>query len=272
MRALDGIVARHEALRTTFAQVDGIPEQRIAPAEASRFALVEHDLGGEADAEAELDRLMAEEAGAPFDLERGPLIRGRLIRLAADDHVLLVTMHHIVTDGWSMGVLFGEICALYAAHREGRAPDLAPLPVQYADYAAWQRRWVEGDVLREQSDYWRRTLGGAPELLELPIDHPRPARMDHAGARAPVALDEELTAGLKALSRRHGTTLFMTLLAGWAAVLSRLSGQDDVVIGTPDGGARTPGDRGADRLLRQHAGPARERAGDAHRGGAAGRR
>ncbi|HEU4882586.1 MAG TPA: condensation domain-containing protein, partial [Longimicrobium sp.] len=236
VRALDGVVARHEALRTTFAQVDGVPRQRIAPAAASRFHLVEHDLAGRADAEAELDRLVANEAHAPFDLERGPLVRGRLVRLAADDHVLLLAMHHLVTDGWSFGVLFDELAELYAADREGREAHLPQLPVQYADYAAWQRRWVEGDVLRRQGDYWTRTLAGAPELLELPTDRPRPAQVDHAGALLGVELDEALTAGLKALARRHGTTLYMTLVAAWAVVLSRLSAQDDVVIGTPTAG------------------------------------
>ncbi|HET7461133.1 MAG TPA: amino acid adenylation domain-containing protein [Longimicrobium sp.] len=231
--ALDGVVARHEVLRTVFAQVDGVPEQRIAPAEGARFHLAEHDLGGRADAEAELERLTADELHAPFDLERGPLIRGRLIRMAADDHVLLLTMHHIVGDAWSSGVLFGEFTELYAAHVQGREPTLAPLPVQYADYAVWQRRWVDGEVLKAQADYWTRTLAGAPELLELPTDHPRPARTDYSGARLEVELDEALTAGLKALSRRHGTTLFMTLLAGWVVVLGRLAGQDDVVIGMP---------------------------------------
>ncbi|HET7232709.1 MAG TPA: non-ribosomal peptide synthase/polyketide synthase [Longimicrobium sp.] len=232
-RALDGIVARHEALRTTFTEVDGAPEQRIAPAEAG-FHLVEHDLSGRPGEE--LERLMAEEARAPFDLRRGPLIRGRLVRLADDDHVLLLTMHHIVSDGWSMGVLYHELSALYAAHREGREARLAELPVQYADYAAWQRRWMEGDVLREQAEYWARTLAGTPRLLELPTDRPRPAEADHAGASFPLELDAELTAGLKALSRRHGATLHMALLAGLAAVLGRLSGQDEVVIGTPTAG------------------------------------
>ncbi|HEX9937102.1 MAG TPA: condensation domain-containing protein, partial [Longimicrobium sp.] len=236
VRALDGVVARHEALRTTFAQVDGVPEQRIAPAAASGFHLVEHDLGGRADAEEELGRLIAGEAHAPFDLGRGPLVRGRLVRLAVDDHVLVLAMHHLVSDGWSTGVLFDELTALYAAHREGRAAHLPELPVQYADFAVWQRRWVEGDVLREQADYWTRTLSGAPELLELPTDRPRPAQVDHAGALLGVELDAALTAGLKALARRHGTTLYMTLVAGWAVVLSRLSGQDDVVIGTPTAG------------------------------------
>src|SRR4051794_26223506 len=197
-RALDGIVARHEVLRTTFAEVDGVPEQRIAPAAASGFHLVEHDLSGQADAEAELARLGFQEARARFDLERGPLVRGRLIRLDADDHVLLVTMHHIASDGWSTGVLFGELSALYAAHAHGAEANLPELPAQYADFAVWQRRWVEGDVLRQQADYWTRTLGGAPELLELPTDRPRPAEIDHTGASVDLALDPALTAGLKA--------------------------------------------------------------------------
>ncbi|HEX7240169.1 MAG TPA: condensation domain-containing protein, partial [Longimicrobiaceae bacterium] len=232
-RALDRIVARHEALRTTFRTLDGEPAQRIAPAEESRFHLVDHDLAGHPGAEAELRRLAAGEAGAPFGLERGPLIRGRLVRLAADDHVLLVTLHHIVSDGWSMGVLTQELSTLYAAFRAGDADPLPPLPIQYADYAAWQRRWVDGEVLRRQADYWRDTLAGAPDLLELPTDHPRPARQDFAGALARLQLEEELAGALKALSRRRGTTLFVTLLAGWAATLGRLSGQTDVVVGAP---------------------------------------
>ncbi|HYH80099.1 MAG TPA: amino acid adenylation domain-containing protein, partial [Longimicrobium sp.] len=232
-RALDRILARHEALRTTFHEVDGTPEQRIAPAEACAFQLVEHDLSGSADRQAELRRLMEAEAAAPFDLARGPLVRGRLVRMAEDDHVLLLTLHHIVSDGWSMGVLTGELDALYGAFRRGEADPLPPLPVQYADYAAWQRRWVSGEVLRAQADYWTRTLAGAPAVLALPADRPRPAEQDHAGAAVGVEFDAALTAGLKALGRRHGTTPFMTLLAAWAAVLGRLSGQDDVVVGTP---------------------------------------
>ena len=230
-RALERIVARHEVLRTTFALADGEPVQRIAPVEESRFLLAERDLSGEP--EEEVRRLVAEEAGRPFDLERGPLVRGLLVRLGEDDHVLQLTMHHIVSDGWSMGVLTGELSALYAAFHRGEPDPLPPLAVQYADYAAWQRRGAEGEVLREQAEYWKRRLAGAPELLELPADQPRPAVQDHAGASLEVALDEELTKGLKALGQRQGTTLFMTLLAGWAVVLSRLSGQDEVVVGTP---------------------------------------
>ncbi|WP_420129475.1 amino acid adenylation domain-containing protein [Longimicrobium sp.] len=233
VRALDRIVARHEALRTSFPTVDEEPVQRIAPVEESGFQLVEHDLHAAPDAEDELHRLVQDEASAPFNLAHGPLVRGRLIRMAADDHVLLVTMHHIVSDGWSLGVLHRELGALYTAFARGEPDPLPPLPVQYADYAAWHRRWVEGPVLEAQAEYWTRTLAGAPELLELPTDHPRPARQDFTGASVDVELDEALATALKTLSQRHGTTLFMTLLAGWAAVLARLSGQDDVVIGTP---------------------------------------
>ncbi|HEU0078248.1 MAG TPA: amino acid adenylation domain-containing protein, partial [Longimicrobiaceae bacterium] len=239
-RALDRVVARHEALRTTFPAVEGEPVQRIAPVEESALRLVEHDLHASPDAEDALRRLMADEARAPFDLAHGPLVRGRLIRMAEDDHVLLLTMHHIVSDGWSTGVLHRELGALYAAFARGEPDPLPPLPVQYADYATWHRRWVEGPVLEAQAEYWTRTLAGAPELLELPTDHPRPPRQDHAGATVEVELDEALTAALRTLSQRHGTTLFMTLLAGWAAVLSRLSGQDDVVIGTPSANRGQP--------------------------------
>ncbi|HET7233825.1 MAG TPA: amino acid adenylation domain-containing protein, partial [Longimicrobium sp.] len=232
-RALGRIVARHEALRTTFAEVDGAPVQRIAPAGESPFHLTEHDLRGAPGAAAELRQLMEDEARAPFDLARGPLIRGRLVRIGDDDHVLLITMHHIVSDGWSMGVFTRELGALYGAFREGRPDPLPPLAVQYADYAVWQRRWVEGELLREQAEYWQKTLAGAPELLELPADHARPARQDLAGATTFLVLDEAVSAALKELSRRHGATLYMTLLAGWAAVLARLSGQGEVVVGTP---------------------------------------
>ncbi|HEV3049100.1 MAG TPA: condensation domain-containing protein, partial [Longimicrobium sp.] len=233
LRALDRIVARHEALRTTFPTVDGEPVQHIAPVEESGIRLVEHDFRASAYAEDKLRRLVQDEAGAPFDLAHGPLVRGRLIRMAADDNVLLLTMHHIVSDGWSAGVLSREMAALYTAFTRGEPDPLPPLPVQYADYAAWHRRWVEGPALEAQAEYWTGTLAGAPELLELPTDRPRPAKQDFTGASVYLELDEALTAGLRTLSQRHGTTLFMTLLAGWAAVLARLSGQDDVVIGTP---------------------------------------
>ncbi|HET7459775.1 MAG TPA: amino acid adenylation domain-containing protein, partial [Longimicrobium sp.] len=240
VRALDRIVARHEVLRTTFPAADGEPAQRIASAGGSGFRLLEHDLHARPDAEDELRRLTRHEASAPFDLERGPLVRGRLVRMAADDHALLLTMHHIVSDGWSAGVLRRELGALYAAFARGEADPLRPLPVQYADYAAWHRRWVGGAVLQAQAEYWTRTLAGAPELLELPADRPRPPRQDFAGALVEVELDEALTAALKSLSRRHDATPFMTLLAGWATVLARLAGQGDVVVGTPSANRARP--------------------------------
>ena len=235
-RALNRIVARHEALRTTFYVTDGEPAQRVAPVEQSGFHLTAHDLTGPQTPDGEFQRLVAEEVNARFDLERGPLIRGRLIRRSPDDHLLLVTMHHIVSDGWSLELFTSELRALYGAFLRGAPDPLPELPLHYADYAAWQRRWVSGDVLRQQEDYWKQTLAGAPELLELPTDQARPTRQSRGGAIVGVELDEALTSGLKALSLRHGTTLFMTILAGWAAVLSRLSGQNDVVIGTPMAG------------------------------------
>ena len=235
-RALDRIVARHEVLRTTFGQVDGKPVQRVSAPTPGGFPLAEHDVRSAPDPRAALDAMVRAEAAARFDLAAGPLIRGTLVRVASDEHALLVTVHHIVSDGWSMGVFGRELSTLYEAFRTGGADPLPALPTQYADYAAWQRRRVKGELLERQAGFWERTLAGAPELLELPADHPRPARQDFAGDSVPLALDAELSAALKALSRRNGTTLFMTLLAGWAIVLSRLSGQADVVVGTPTAG------------------------------------
>jgi amino acid adenylation domain-containing protein len=232
-RTLERIVARHESLRTVFVLVDGEPVQRVLPMEESGFQVVEHDLRSSPDAEDALDRLAQDAADAPFDLERGPLFRAALARLADDDYLLMVTMHHVVSDAWSMGVFIRELITLYLAFSRGEPDPIPELPVQYADYAAWQRRWVEGEVLEAQAAYWTRTLAGAPELLELPTDHARPARQDHTGASLQVELGRELTASLTELSQRHGTSLYMTVLAGWATVLARLSGQNDVVVGSP---------------------------------------
>ncbi|NAO47946.1 amino acid adenylation domain-containing protein [Pseudomonas syringae] len=232
-RALDRIVARHEVLRTTFVQdQDQDPAQRIAPADIG-FSLQLQVLTGQADAEEQLLAITAEEANEGFDLLNGPLVRGRLVRMAEDDHVLLVTMHHIVSDGWSADVLTRELGALYAAFSAGAEDPLPALPVQYADYAVWQRNWLSGDVLQQQRQYWQQTLGGAPALLTLPTDRPRPAQQDYSGNIRGLVLDAELTRGLKALSQRHGSTLFMTVMVAWASLLGRLAGQDDVVIGTP---------------------------------------
>jgi amino acid adenylation domain-containing protein len=237
-QALNQIVARHEALRTVFAPVDGRPVQRIAGKHESHFHLIEHDLQECDQAAEELDRLVTEENRTHFDLETGPLIRGRLIRQAEQDHILLITIHHIISDAWSFGVFSNELSAIYSALARGEADPLPELTVQYADYAVWQRERVEGQILREQAEYWKTALAGAPALLQLPTDHIRPAQQSYRGALVELTLDEELTAGLKELGRRHGTTLFMTALAGWAAVLARLSGQQDVVIGTPTANRR----------------------------------
>ncbi|WP_244170813.1 condensation domain-containing protein, partial [Xanthomonas sacchari] len=175
-----------------------------------------------AEQEAAVAELRLAEAGAPFDLAQGPLIRGRLLVLSAQEHVLLVTQHHIVSDGWSIGVLVGEVSALYAAFLTGAADPLPALPVQYADYAAWQRRWLQGTVLDEQRAFWKDQLRDAPALLELPTDQPRPAVQRYRGARVAVRVPQSLSVQLQQLSQRHGTTLFMTLLASWSALLGRL--------------------------------------------------
>ncbi|WP_230598118.1 condensation domain-containing protein, partial [Xanthomonas albilineans] len=231
-RTLDRIVARHASLRTTFALVDGQALQQVA-AEDCGFQLIAHDLRDVPEREAKLEWLLAEEAQAPFALEHGPLIRGVLVRLADEESVLFVTMHHIVSDGWSMGILINELSVLYRAFARGEADPLVPLPIQYADYASWQRRWLEGEVLQRQVAYWREALSGAPVLLELPTDRPRPPRQDHAGATLEMVVEPQQLQALKELSQRHGLTMYMTLLASWALLLSRLSGQDDVVIGSP---------------------------------------
>jgi amino acid adenylation domain-containing protein len=250
-RAWSAVVDRQQALRTRFVEVAGVARCLIDPP-GERFALQLTDLSGMPEPAKQAAELRAAEAAAPFDLAAGPLVRARLVRLAPDRHELLITVHHLVSDGWSVGVLARELAALYTAFRAGQADPLPPLPMQYADYAAWQRQWLSGDpgdpqadgadraggALAEQAEYWRRTLTGAPALLALPTDRPRPAEQDFTGGQVPLVLDPELTAGLQRLSRDQGSTVFMTVLAGWALVLSRLSGQSEVVIGTPTANRR----------------------------------
>jgi len=240
-RALGEIVRRHEVLRTTFAEVDGSPVQVIAP--FGGFVLPVEDLSGlgEADREAALGRRDGEEAQRPFDLSAGPLFRAALLRLGEEDHVLLLSMHHIVSDGWSLGVLFRELSALYAAYREGRESPLPELPVQYADYAVWQREQLEGEALERQLSYWRERLAGAPELLGLPTDHLRPAVQTYQGATVLTELSPELLERLQALGRSEGATLYMTLLGAFQVLLAKYSGSDDVVVGSPIAG-RTRGE------------------------------
>ena len=229
--ALDQIVARHEVLRTRFEQTDGVAVQVIAP--TGRFALQEQDWRADSHADARLRDLSAAESDLPFDLGSGPLIRGQLICLADTEHVLLVSMHHIASDGWSLGIFMKELGGLYSAFQQGQPDPLPPLSLQYVDYASWQRQWVSGERLQNQLQYWKQQLTGAPPVLELPMDHARPAVESFAGARVEVCLEASLTRQLRELSRAHGVTLYMTLLGSWAILLSRLSGQKEVVIGTP---------------------------------------
>ncbi|WP_284334471.1 condensation domain-containing protein, partial [Dyella flagellata] len=230
-RALDTVIARHEALRTTFVEVEGVPVQCIAA--EGRFALEEQDLRGQPEAGRLARRLARQEARRPFDLRKGPLIRGLLLRLDEQRYGLRVTMHHIVTDGWSLGVLVEELGALYRAFQQGRPDPLPALPIQYADYAVWQRHWLAEEGLQQQEAYWTAALAGAPVLLSLPTDRPRPVQQSYAGGFVPWSCPAALTEGLKGLAQRHGLTLHMLLLGAWAVLLSRLSGQTDIVIGTP---------------------------------------
>ncbi|HEY2915109.1 MAG TPA: amino acid adenylation domain-containing protein, partial [Candidatus Angelobacter sp.] len=236
-RAMVEIVRRHEVLRTRFENVGGDPRQ-IIEAE-SRIGMPVVDLSGQgmSEREAEVRKQTQEESEAPFDLGRGPLLRVKLLKLAEQEHVLLVTMHHIVSDGWSMGIMVHECAELYQAYSEGRDPGLAELPIQYGDYAVWQREWMKGEVLEEQLGYWRKQLAGVG-VLELATDRVRPALQTNAGAILMFALKEELSAGLKELSRREGVTLFMTLLGAFQAMLWRYSGQGDIAVGAPIAGRR----------------------------------
>ncbi|WP_186112797.1 type I polyketide synthase, partial [Burkholderia gladioli] len=238
-RALSALVERHEILRTRFEAAEGGARQIVEP--AAPVALARLDLGSEADESrqaAALDRLLRDEVERPFDLASGPLLRAALVRLDDTRHVMLLNMHHIVSDGWSADVLVRELGALYAGFAAGRAVELAPLPVQYGDYAIWQREWLDEARLAQQLDYWKGALDGAPVALELPTDRPRPAEQSFRGARAQFVLPGELVARLTELAQRDTATLYMVLLAGFATLLGRYSGQRDIVIGAPVAGRR----------------------------------
>jgi amino acid adenylation domain-containing protein len=227
------IVRRHESLRTTFAATDLGVFQVIAPPSASRLPIV--DLSGLAAdrREAEAQELAQSEAERPFDLARGPLLRLTLLRLGEREHAALVTMHHIVSDAWSMAIFIREFAVLYAAFAQGLPSPLPEVPVHYADYARWQRQWLQGELLEGHLAYWRKQLAGAPPALDLPADRPRPPVLTHRGAVRPIALGAALTGELTALGQRHGATLFMTLLAAFEVVLLRCTGREDMVVGAP---------------------------------------
>jgi aspartate racemase len=233
-RSLTEVVRRHEALRTTFDMVDEEPVQIITPPPALPMLEV-MDLSDlpEATRRAEAERLVNEEAGRSFDLARGPLLRTKLLRLGEEEHVLLLTMHHIISDGWSLDILARELATLYAAFSDGRDLPLADLPIQYADFAVWQREWLSGEVLKEQLAYWKKQLSGQLPILELPADRSRPAVQTHRGATETVQLSRATNERLKEVGRQNGATLFMTLLAAFNALLYRYTGQEEIIVGTP---------------------------------------
>ncbi|MDQ9553444.1 amino acid adenylation domain-containing protein [Serratia marcescens] len=231
-QSLDALYARHEALRSRFVTVEGQPQAHILPADA--LPLTVHDLRGRQDAQSQARQLAQRLTEAPFDLTQGPLVRAALIRLADEEHLFLLTCHHIISDGWSTGILLRELGALYGALRRGDADPLPPLTLQYPDYAAWQRRYLTPERLAAQAQYWRETLIGAPALLTLPTDRPRPTVQSFSGGEVPIAIDAGLTQALRQFSRQHGGTLFMTVLAAWSLVLARMAGQQELVIGTPE--------------------------------------
>lgn len=228
-RAMNEIVRRHEVLRTTFREVGGEPFQVIGPTVPVILPVV--DLSGLRNPAAEADRLCAEAARMPFDLAAGPVLRVLLLRLVHDEHLLLLNIHHIATDHWSMGVLVGELMELYDAFLRGESSPLPELPVQYADFASWQRSWLQGEELKERLDYWRQRLSVLPPLLEIPFSRPRPAMPSYRGARHAFLLPPALSGALGELSRREGVTLFMTMVAAFKTLLHRYTGREDIAVG-----------------------------------------
>jgi NRPS condensation-like uncharacterized protein len=234
-QCLNEIGRRHEVLRTTFGVEAEQPVQVIHPASPQTLLLVDLTHLAEAAREVELARLIKAELHQPFDLTHGPLLRLSLFRLGVTDHILLLVIHHILCDGWSLGVIVREITTLYQAFSLGQASPLPELPIQYADYAAWQREWFQGEVLEAQLAYWKQQLVGATTVLELPTDHPRPAAQSFRGAGQMLLVPSTVTEALKALSQRAGVTLFMTMLAAFQTLLHRYSGHAsrDIIVGTP---------------------------------------
>ena len=230
--SLSEIVRRHEILRSQICIVDGLPVQITVA--VSRFELPVTDLRSFTETERERDvrnRIKAE-AEWQFDFSAGLFLRAVLLQISNDQHILILTTHHIVADAWSMGILTRELWTLYDAYANGRPSLLQDLAVQYADYAVWQREWLQGDVLESQLSYWKEQLKELP-ILNLPTDHPRPVKQSFRGARQPLSLPESLTAAINELSRGEGVTQFMTLLAAFQVLLYRYSGQEDIVVGSP---------------------------------------
>ncbi|HET6977261.1 MAG TPA: amino acid adenylation domain-containing protein [Pyrinomonadaceae bacterium] len=240
-RALVEIVSRHEVLRTTFKQIDGEPVQVIGPPQALLLPSFSLESLPAAQAKAEAMMLARQEWRQGFDLEHGPLFRAKLLHLAAEEHILLLTMHHIIFDAWSMGVFVRELAVLYEAYASDNPTPFSTAPVQYVDFAVAEREWLQGEVFNQQSAYWRKKLSGAPSLLELPTDHPRPALQSFRGADYPVSISVEVAGRLKEICGQERATLFMGLLAVFKVLLYRYTNQPDLVVGVPVSGRNKPG-------------------------------
>ncbi len=232
-QSLRSIIERHEALRTNFITVDGKPSQIIQTETNWTISIIDWQDLPPGEKEIARQQLAQQQAQQPFDLATQSLIRATLVGLSETEHILLVCMHHVVSDDWSMGVFVQELAALYNAYSQGQPSPLAPLPIQYADFAIWQRQWLQGDVLQSQLTYWQQQLANAPALLSLPADRPRPAVQTFCGAYQKFALSLELTGRLIQLSQQQGVTLFMTLLAAFDTLLYRYTGQSDILVGSP---------------------------------------
>jgi amino acid adenylation domain-containing protein len=232
-KTLQELVRRHESLRTTFLNVDGEPRQRIAASMNVDLPIIDLSSLPEDERDEAAVRYSSEQAQQLFDLSSGPLLRATLLRLSRETHVFALTLHHIISDGWSVGVLVREVAALYEAYAAGKESPLEELPVQYADYAVWQRDWLRGEVLENQLEYWRNLLGDLPTAIELPTDYPRPPVQSFRGDIINFSLTPELTAKLKQIGKQEDATLFMTLLAAFRILLYRSTGQEAIAIGTP---------------------------------------
>jgi amino acid adenylation domain-containing protein len=232
-QSLNEIISRHEVLRTSFSVSEGQPVQVIAPGLKVKVETVDLRDVSPSTREAEAVRFITDESRRAFDLTQAPLLRASVLRLAEQEHILLLVMHHIISDGWSMGVFFRELAALYEAFLEEKPSPLADLSIQYADFSTWQREWMQGETLEAELSYWKPQLRGIPPLLQLPSDRPRPPVQTYAGAERPVVLSQELSGMLYALSRREGLTPFMVLLAVFQVLLYRYTGQENIVVGAP---------------------------------------
>ncbi|NET54250.1 MAG: non-ribosomal peptide synthetase, partial [Merismopedia sp. SIO2A8] len=232
-RSINRIVQRHEALRTTFQMVEGQPVQNIATNLTLKLPVVDLCKLSEAEQKREVQKFSIEQSQRPFDLVQGSLLRCALLQLSEQKYVLLFAIHHIVYDGWSNGVFIHELSALYQAFSTGKLTPLPQLPIQYADFAVWQRQELQGAKLESQLSYWKQQLNNAPPLLQLPTDRPRPKVQTYRGAKQSFLLPKSLTEALKAIAQKAGATLFMTLLSAFKILLYRYSGQEDIVVGSP---------------------------------------